>query len=132
MQETLPALEMRKAMLKDALATAKKAMKGMDRPRRQFFFENLALGVLFDLRPVEAAIFLVNAMSEPEAGKAFELCERAMKPLEKLEVEIMRAERPPFEGWYRMTWIRKRRSRFNVHRPFLELRAFLSSSGKRM
>jgi hypothetical protein len=53
-----------------------------------------------------------------------------MEPLEKLEVEILRAERPPFEQWYRETWIRRGPTPHNLHRPYRELRLFLSTDGR--
>ena len=53
-----------------------------------------------------------------------------MSPLEELEVEIERAEHPPFELWYRKTWIRRETRPLNVHRPYEQLRAFLSSGGR--
>jgi len=56
--------------------------------------------------------------------------EAALVPLEELENEIRRAERPPFENWYRKTWIRREMTSFNVHRPFEQLRLFLSRGGR--
>ncbi len=57
------------------------------------------------------------------------MCQAAIKPLEQLEVEILRAEHPPFEKWCRKTWIRRDTSNDNLHRPYEKLRAFLSSGG---
>jgi hypothetical protein len=57
------------------------------------------------------------------------MCEEAMKPLERLEVELLRAERPPFERWYAKTFIRHEHTGLNLHRPYEALRAFLSSGG---
>jgi hypothetical protein len=70
-------------------------------------------------------------MSEPDREKAWAMCEAAMKPLEQLELEILRAERPPFDQWYRSTFIRHEQTGLNPHRPYLVLRAFLASDGKR-
>ncbi len=61
--------------------------------------------------------------------KAWKMCRAAIKPLEQLEVEILRAEHPPFEKWYRQTWIRRDTSNYNLHRAYEKLRAFLSSGG---
>ncbi len=131
MPATLPTLLERQAGYKEAMAKAGKAMAGMSRPARQFFFENAMLGMLFDYRPTQAAVPLVRAMSEPDRAKAWELCRSAASPLEKLELEILRAQRPPFRFWYAETWIRSHGSARNLHRPYQELRAFLASGGRR-
>ena len=59
------------------------------------------------------------------------MCEQAMVPLEQLELEILRAEHPPFEEWYRNTYIRHPHTGLNPHKAYLFLRAFLSSGGTR-
>ncbi len=107
-----------------------KARAKMDRQQRQFFFDHVELPMLMDWRPVQAAIVLAKAAQEKDERAPWSLCESAMKPLEQLEVEIARAEHPPFEGWYRKTWIRRENQDLNVHRPFEQLRAFLASGGK--
>jgi hypothetical protein len=89
-------------------------------PQGQFFFDHLVLPTRFDQRPVEAAVAL-------RAGDK----DAAMASLEKLETEILRAEHPPFEQWYRETWIRRGPKQWNVHRPYEEMRLFLSSGGKK-
>lgn len=126
---TLPTLRERAARYKDALALAASAAEKMNCQQRQFFFDHAELPMLMDYRPTQAAVLLVEAMSEPDLGKAWKECEAAMKPLERMEIEILRAEHPPFENWYRETWIRRHTSKYNVHRPYQELRAFLSSCG---
>jgi hypothetical protein len=130
--ETLPMLRERDAKYAAAFkhfdATKQKIA---DRAARQFFFEHVELPLLTDYRPTQAAILLVEAMAEPDDVKAWAMCERAMEPLEELEVEILRAERPPFEGWYRKTWIRHEETGLNVHRPYEQLRLFLNSRGTR-
>lgn len=105
------------------------AREKMTYPQQQFFFDSLMIPVLFDYRPTQAALKLCDAMSEPDDDKAFKLCEEAMKPLEQLEVEILRAEHPPFEKWYRKTWIRRETKNWNVHRSFEELQMFLTTRG---
>ena len=55
----------------------------------------------------------------------------ARKPLEDLEVEIIRVERPPFENRYRKTWIRRETKLSNVHRSYEQLRVCMSSQGTR-
>jgi len=98
-------------------------------PQQQFFFDSLMLPLLFDYRPTQAALKLCDAMNEADDARAFKLCDEAMKPLEQLEVEILRAEHPPFENWYRKTWIRRETKNWNVHRSFEELRMFLATRG---
>jgi hypothetical protein len=130
-EETLPTLVEREKRYRAAFETFTVVKKRMrDARQRQFFFENVELPLLFDWRPTQAAILLVRAMDEPDKAKAWAMCEEAMKPLEELEVEILRAERPPFEGWYRNSWIRHEETGLNVHRPYEQLRLFLSSGGK--
>lgn len=55
---------------------------------------------------------------------------QSVKPLEQLELEILRAERPPFDKWYRATWLRPKLTGRNVHRSYHAVRAFISSGGK--
>jgi hypothetical protein len=54
---------------------------------------------------------------------------QARVPLEQLEIELLRAEYPPFDHWYRETWIRAELRRFNPHRSYSQLRAFIASEG---
>ncbi len=131
MPSTLPTLRERESGYEEALAKARKAMEAMGPPEKQFFFENAMLWMLFDYRPTQAAVLLVRAMSEPDRARAWEMCRSAMPPLEKLEIEILRAQRPPFRFWYAETWIRSHGSVRNLHRPYQELRAFLSTGGRR-
>jgi hypothetical protein len=130
--ETLPTLRERERRYQEAFAVLDRAAGKMDRAQRQFFFENCELPLRITGRHTQAARLLVEAMSEPDRAKAWAMCEAAMKPLEQLEVEIGRAERPPFEEWYRNTFIRHPHTGLNPHKPYLFLRAFLSSGGKRL
>ena len=82
-----------------------------------------------DFRPTESSLILLLALSETDSIEANNLLEKAMKPLEQLELEILRAERKPFEKWYRETWIRSQSSSLNVHRSYNQLRDFISSNG---
>jgi len=128
-RETLPTLRARHEKYKEAFELLDRARAKMDRAQRQFFFENCELPLRITGRHTEAAIALVQAMSEPDRGKAWALCEQAMPPLEQLEIEILRAERPPFAQWYCNTFIRHEHTGLNPHKPYLALRAFLSSGG---
>jgi hypothetical protein len=130
--ETLPALRERDAKYAAAFKEFEAAKAKMsDYAQRQFFFEHVELPLLFDWRPTQAAIPLVEAMAEPDNTKAWAKCEAAMAPLEQLEVEILRGEHPPFENWYRKTWIRHEETGLNVHRPYEQLRLFLNSRGSK-
>jgi hypothetical protein len=115
----------RLATLGAAITAARSADAKMPRPQRQFFFEHDELPLLFDLRPTQAAMELADTAREP-----LERADRAIVPLEQLETEILRAERPPFEHWYRQTWIRRGPKSANVHRPYEEVRQFLSTQGR--
>jgi hypothetical protein len=95
----------------------------------QYFFENTRLGLSFDWRPTQAALLLHQALGEEDREKAWELIDEAIKPLEQLELDILRAERPPFDKWYRESWIRGKLSSLNVHRSYDLVRAFIASGG---
>ena len=127
--ETLPMLEQRDRQYREAFTRFDTLRPKLTRAQRQYFFEHVELPLLMDWRPTQAAILLIRAMAEPDRQRAWSMCESAMEPLEKLEVEIGRAERPPFEQWYRETWIRRGPSPHNLHRPYRELRLFLGSDG---
>jgi hypothetical protein len=129
--ETLPMLEAREKRYRQAYEVLDRARGKMSRQQRQFFFDNCELPIRITGRHTEAAVLLVRAMSEPDREKAWSLCEAAMKPLEQLEVEILRAEHPPFDQWYRSTFIRHPHTGLNPHKPYLFLRAFLASGGTR-
>jgi hypothetical protein len=123
--------------LKDRDARYQAAMKVIDgakakmSPQQQrFFFENVKLGLLFDYRATQAALKLVDALEAPDSARTWALVREARAPLEQLEIEILRAERPPFQGWYDKTWIRRELKFSNVHRPYEELRAFIASDGR--
>jgi hypothetical protein len=129
-QDTLPELMKRAKQYEEALAVAERAKAKMTPAQRQFFHDLAVLPMLMAHRPTQAAIPLVRAMSEPDREKAWALCEQAMEPLEQLEVEILRAEHPPFEKWYRETWIRHKGTVVNVHESYNVLRVFLASEGR--
>ncbi|HEY4063567.1 MAG TPA: glycosyl hydrolase 115 family protein [Puia sp.] len=106
-------------------------MKGMRQEQAVFFYEQVKIGLLFDWRPTQAALLLLRALSEPDRAKAWALVGEALKPLEQLELETLRAERPPFEKWYRETWIRSYSANMNTHRPYTQLVGFISCGGKK-
>ncbi len=127
--DTVRMLERREREFRSAVDVADHAAARMNRQQRQFFFESAQLGLLIDWRPTQAALILAAALREPDSTRAWSLAESARRPLEQLETEILRAERPPFEGWYRKTWIRRETKPSNVHRSYEQLRVFLSSGG---
>jgi hypothetical protein len=104
--------------------------ENMDPARQQYFFENARLGLSFDWRPTQAALLLHKALLENDRQKAWSYIRQAIRPLEQLELEILQAERPPFDKWYRETWIRGKLSSLNVHRSYALVRAFIASGGK--
>jgi hypothetical protein len=104
-------------------------LPGLTRTQRQFFFEHVELGLRIDQRPGQSALVLLNALAEPNDARAWNLVAEAMAPLEKLEVAILRAERPPFDKWYIPTWIRTPVAPFNIHRSYIQLREFITNNG---
>lgn len=102
----------------------------LDRQQKQFFFEHVELGLRIDQRPGQSTLILLKALAEPDDARAWQLLAEAMAPLEKLEVEILRAERPPFEKWYIPTWIRTPVAPFNIHRSYTQLREFITGNGQ--
>src|SRR5262249_21516214 len=122
----------RQASLKAILDNASDASKHMDRAQAQFFHDHLVLPTLFDYAPTCAALKLLDAMAKTDKRAMLAAAAGAMPALESREVKTPRAERPPFEKWYRKTWIRRELRPTNVHRPYEELRAFLTSDGREL
>ncbi len=123
----LEELKKRNADYERAMKVISKASRRMNRQQRQYFFENITLGLLIDYRPTQAALKLQAALAEPDREKALDQIEAALSPLSDLEIEILRAERPPFEQWYRETWARPKGSPFDLHRSYQDVRALLWS-----
>lgn len=123
-------LETRAGMYQDVMEDYQRAIKNMDRQQQQYFFENVRLGLSFDWRPTQTALLLEKAIKESDTNKSWQYVFESIRPLEQLELDILRAERPPFDHWYEETWVRNEVSSNNVHRSYLFLRAFISSGGK--
>lgn len=123
---TLTFLRQRQAQYGSALAAAHTAEQILAGDQQQFFFEQVTFGLLLDARQTAAALYLMDALQESDEGKAKALCMAAGNELEQLEHDIARAERPPFNNWYRETWIRNHESPSNVHRSCKLVRAFLA------
>lgn len=127
--ETIRQLKERDEAYRQTFENIEKAKLSMNSEQKQYFSEHVALGLLMDWRPTQAALTLSEALNAPNNETSWKLIEEARRPLEQLEIEIMRAERPPFEGWYRKTWIRRETKQWNPHRSYEQIRIFLSSKG---
>jgi hypothetical protein len=121
----LASLRERDAAHQAVLKTADEARAHMTPDRQQYFFEHVTFPLLIDWRQTTAAIKLIQAAGEPDQAAVSKLCLEAFDDLKKLEVDIHRAERPPFENWYRKTWIRSDESPYNIHRSYEHLLALL-------
>jgi hypothetical protein len=93
--------------------------------QRPYFYEHVAFPLLLDDRQTKAAIKLYRALDEADTAAAKRWVLLAFGDLTELEDDIRRAERPPFENWYRKTWIRNDDSPYNVHRSYQRTLAFL-------
>jgi hypothetical protein len=107
------------------MKTIDAAKAKMTPDRQQYFYDHVEFPLLVDWRQSAAAIKLIAAVAEPDANAARKLSFAAFDDLKTLEDEIKRAERPPFENWYRKTWIRNDESPYNVHRSYEHTRTFL-------
>jgi hypothetical protein len=128
-QQQVSELKNRTAQYDAALSNIEQAYVGLSREQKQFFFEHVEFGLRIDQRPTQAALLLLNALAEPDDNKAWDMIAEAIVPLEKLELDILRAERPPFEKWYQATWIKTPMSPFNIHRSYTQLRDFITNNG---
>lgn|GEM_PF-1258428 len=131
---TIAALRGRAEVFAEALEATRRASLKMTPQQQQFFFEHVEFGMLIDYRSVQAALKLSEALQEPDLDRAFEICLEAFEYLKQLELEIKRAERPPFEDWYQATWIRVADynhswSNMNPHRSYLIVKDFLLDVG---
>jgi hypothetical protein len=123
--EMLASLDRRDAAYQAVLKTAEDARAQLAPDRQQYFYEHVMFPLLLDWRQTTAAIKLIKAVAEPDTASARKLCFSAFEDLKTLEEEIHRAERPPFENWYRKTWIRNDDSPYNLHRSYDRTLAFL-------
>jgi hypothetical protein len=125
----LSALRQRDIAYQEAFRSISKATGQMGWGANRFFFEHVTLGLLLDSCPVACALALSRALRAPDTIKAWREVTDAMEPLVRLENAIRTAEHPPFEQWYRESWIRKRFSRYNVHYAFELMRTFITAEG---
>ena len=127
--ETLALLKSRNGQLEDALAAEGRAETGMSLSEQRFLSVDVGLGLEVAQRQAAAALKLEEALRAPDAARMWQLVREARAPLEQLEVELLREEYPPFDRWYQESWIRTTLSESNPHRPYIQLRAFISSEG---
>ena len=118
-------LEQRSQAYQTLFQTTASASAKMTADRQQFFYEHVSFPLLIDWRQTKAAVALIKATTEPDALAARKLCFLAFDELTALEDDIRRAERAPFDGWYRKTWIRSDDSPYNIHRSYERTRSFL-------
>ena len=113
-----------------AVTLAEKVEQQLNRPAGQFLFEQITLGLLCNVYTLQSARVLSEALAAKDKASTWNKIQAALRPLERLELAILRAERPPFEKWYRETWIRAKDSPLNLHRPYDQLQAFIAADGK--
>jgi hypothetical protein len=123
--DVVTSLEGRSAAYDALLRTVDTASGKMGAGERQYFYEHVAFPLLVDDRQTNAAINLYRALREADPAAAKRWVLLAFEDLTRLEDDIRRAERPPFENWYRKTWIRNDDSPYNVHRSYQRTLAFL-------
>jgi hypothetical protein len=128
--ETVSRLQALKAPLEAALAAEKRAGEKMSLAQKQFFTEDVALGLLVAERQTGAALKLEEALRAPDVAHIWQPALEARASLEQLEVELLRQEYPPFERWYHETWIRSALSPSNPHRPYHQVRDFIGTQGR--
>jgi hypothetical protein len=126
---TMSLMQSRSRQLEDALSAESRAESGMSLSEQRFFSVDAALGLQVAQRQTQAALKLEEALRAPVAARMWQLVREARASLEQLETELARAEYPPFDRWYQESWIRTTLSPSNPHRPYIQLRAFISSEG---
>jgi hypothetical protein len=126
---TLARLQSRSRQLDQALAAETEAETRMTLSEQRFFSVDAGLGLQVAARHTRAALKLDEALRAPDASRMWQLVYEARAALDQLEAELRRAEYPPFDRWYDESWIRSTLSQFNPGRPYIQLRAFISSEG---
>jgi len=128
--DTMAQLQSRSRQLEEALAVESRAESGMSGAEQRFFSVDVGLGLQVAQRQTQAALKLEEALGAPDEARMWKLVLEARQPLEQLETELEREEYPPFDRWYQESWIRTTLSPSNPHRPYIQLRAFISSDGR--
>ncbi|RME66702.1 MAG: hypothetical protein D6781_14700 [Verrucomicrobia bacterium] len=107
-----------------AFAAIAEAKKPMSAECRQFFYEHVEFPLLIGARQLSAALKLETAADTSDPATRETLCKAALADVCRLEAEIARAERPPFTGWYRNTWVRRKEHETELHRSFRNIQAY--------
>jgi hypothetical protein len=128
--DTLARLQSQNRQFDQALAAEARAETGMSLSQQRFFSVEVALGLRVAGRQTQAALKLDQALRTPDAQRMWQLVRDASASLEQLESELHRAEYPPFDRWYEESWIRSTLNASNPHRPYIQVRAFISSEGR--
>jgi len=123
--DALSSLEQRSAAYGALMETVYATARTLSGDRLQFFFEHVALPLLIDARQTSAAMKLQIALAARDPMVTRLWCLQAFDELKALEDDIRRAERAPFENWYRKSWIRDDNSPYNVHRSYQRTLSFL-------
>ena len=123
--DALSSLEQRSAAYSALIDTVGATAGKLAGDRLQFFFEHVTFPLLIDARQTAAAIKLRKALAETDPAAARRWSLQAFDDLKALEDDIRRAERAPFENWYRKSWIRDDNSPYNVHRSYQRTLSFL-------
>jgi hypothetical protein len=126
---TLAELQSRARLLDDALAAEEKAENGLSLMQKRFLQTDVALGIEIAHRQTHAALKLEEALRAPDAARMWQSVYEARTYLEMLETEFARGEYPPFDRWYRESWIRSTFSNNNPHRAYNQLRDFIGKEG---
>jgi hypothetical protein len=126
---TLAELQARVKRQEQAFAVLASAKASLSLSQQRFFAVDVELGLQIDHRHCQAALKLHDALSAATPAQMWAAVFEARSALEKLEVELARSEYPPFDRWYHETWLRDANFVTNPHRPFTELRTFISSEG---
>jgi hypothetical protein len=127
--DTLQLLQTRMKQQNEAYAMYTDAQKGMSLSQQRFFGVDVGIGMLIDYRHSQAALKLYEALNAPNSTLMWQAVSEAQVALEKLEVELLRGEYPPFDKWYHETWLREPLFVTNPHRPFNQVRAFIAREG---
>ncbi|MDV6167142.1 glycosyl hydrolase 115 family protein [Flavobacterium sp. DG1-102-2] len=127
--DTLKILQTRIEKQDKAYRVYNSAQKALSLSQQRFFSVDVGIGMLIDYRHSQAALKLNEALNAPNATLMWQAVFEARSALEQLEVELARGEYPPFERWYHETWLREPLFVTNPHRPFNQIRSFISNEG---
>ena len=127
--DTVAQLQSRGKSLDDALASEQKAEAQMPITEARFLSIDAGLGLKIADYQTHAAIKLADALSAADAAGMWKSVYEARDYLEQLEAAFARGEYPPFDRWYRESWIRSAYSNNNPHRAFNQVRDFIGQEG---